>query len=136
MKRSTRNDIASAIVALCPASFGTFTWLFYSYFSTHPTKPNVQLGFVHALNNHGSYVYLSDAESTGLVLLAIAFVIAFFGSLAIVPKDPILPSLGTPRWLTYVSGSAHTDLENPTHRLKMIFLGSFVFYLAVIYFLG
>jgi hypothetical protein len=61
--------IAAASAALCPASFGTFLWLFFAYFSSHPAKPNAALGFVHALNHHGSYVYLSDAESTGLALL-------------------------------------------------------------------
>jgi hypothetical protein len=51
--------------------------LFFAYFSSHPAKPNAALGFVHALNNHGSYVYLSDAESTGVALLMNVFMIGF-----------------------------------------------------------
>lgn len=88
MARSCRYDIAAATAALCPASFGTFLWLFFAYFSSHPTKPNRALGFVYALNNHGSYVYLSDTESTGLALLLNLFMAGIFCALVIVPKDP------------------------------------------------
>jgi hypothetical protein len=135
MKRSVRYDIVSAIAALCPVSFGTFLWLFFDYFSSHPTKPDAALGFVHALNNHGSYVYLSDAESTGLALLMNVFMIGLFGAFAILPKDPALAPPGTARWLTHFYVSK-TDLANPTPRLKTIFLSSLVFYLAVIYLAG
>jgi hypothetical protein len=135
MPRSFRYDIAAATAALCPASFGTFLWLFFAYFSSHPAKPNAALGFVHALNNHGSYVYLSDAESTCLALLMNVFMIGLFGMFAILPKDPALAPPGTGRWLTHFYLSK-TDLANPTPRLKAIFLCSLVFYLAVIYLAG
>jgi hypothetical protein len=130
--RSHRNDVASAIVALCPVSFGVHLWLFFTYFSSRPTQPNAQLGFVRALNNHGSYVYISDAESTGLALLMMAFVAGLVGTLAVVPKDPIHPA--TPRWTTYLVGK--TDLADPTPRLKIIFLFGLVVYFAVICFAG
>lgn len=136
MTRALRNDIASATVAICPASFGAFLWLFFAYFSSHPTTPNDELGLVYKLSNHGSYVYLSATESTGLALLMIAFVVGLVVTLFIVPKDYILPPPGTPRWMTYVGGTAKTDLAKPTPRLRMIFLGSLVFCLGVIYFAG
>jgi hypothetical protein len=109
--------------------------LFFAYFSSHAAKPNAALGLVHALNNHGSYVYLSDAESTGLALLMNVFMIGLFGMFAILPRDPALAPPGTARWLThfYVSKA---DLASPTPRLKAIFLCSLVFYLAVIYLAG
>ncbi len=89
------------------------------------------LGFVHALNNHGSYVYLSNAEWTGLVLLRMAFIAGLFSAFAMLPKDPTLAPPETPRWITYFY-VAKTDLDNPAPRLKTIFLCSIVFYLAVI----
>jgi len=72
---------------------------FFAYFSFHPAKPNAALGFVHALNNHGSYVYLSDAESTGLALLRNVFIISFCGMFAVLPKDPARAPPGTARWI-------------------------------------
>ena len=33
-------------------------------------------GFVHALNNHGGHVYMTDAEVTGLALLWIIFLVS------------------------------------------------------------
>jgi hypothetical protein len=111
-------------------------WLFFTYFSSNPTKPNAELGFVHALNNHGSYVYTSDTQSTGLALLMMAFFAGFLAGVVIVPKDPVLPPPGTPRWITHVSGVAKTDLSNPTPRLKIIFLCSLALYLAIIWFAG
>jgi hypothetical protein len=41
--------------------------------NSHPAAPNSALGLVNALNNHGSYVYLSDAEWVGLSLLRMLF---------------------------------------------------------------
>ncbi len=136
MKRSSRNAVASAAVALCPASFGARLYLFYSDLSSRPQSPNPELGFVQSLNNHGSYVYVTDAESTGLALLSMAFMAGLLLALAIVPKDFILPPRGTPKWLTYVSAAAKTDLANPSKRLMTIFLSSLAFYLAVIILAG
>jgi hypothetical protein len=135
MTRSVRTDLALATLALCPASFGTHLWLFFSYFSSHPTKPNAVLGLVHVPNNHGSYVYLSDTESTGLALLVNLFIVGLFGAFAIFPKDPTLAPPGTARWLTHFY-VAKADLENPTPRQKAIFLCSLVFYIAVIWLAG
>jgi hypothetical protein len=72
MEGPSRIDIADAAVALFPSGWITYFWIFFSYFSSHPTKPNAELGLVRALANHGSYVYVSDAEATGLALLKIS----------------------------------------------------------------
>jgi len=103
-----------------PGKFWNVPLLFFAYFSSHPAKPNAALGFVHALNNHGSYVYLSDAESTGLALLMNVFMIGLFGMFRILPKDPALAPPGTARWLTHFYVSK-TDLANPTSRRKAMF---------------
>jgi hypothetical protein len=131
MTRSLRTDLALATLALCPASFGTHLWLFFSYFSSHPTKPNAALGLVHALNNHGSYVYLSDTESTGLALLMNVFLVGLFGAFALFPKDPTLAPPGTARSLTHFY-VAKAYLDNPTPRQKAVFLCLILFYIAVI----
>jgi len=134
--RSVRNYIACAAVALCLPTFIIHMVLFFSYFSSHPTHPNPQTGFLYPLNNHGSYVYLTNVEATGLGLLMVGFGLGFFSGLVAVPKEPILPPRGTPRWLTYVSGSARTDLTNPTPPMKIVFLGAMAFYSIVIILFG
>ena len=111
-------------------------FLFFSYFNSHPAAPNTALGLVHALNNHGSYVYLSDTEWTGLSLLRMAFFAGLVSIFAILPKDPTLAPPGTPRWIAHFLYVAKTDSINPPPRLKTIFLCSIVFYLAVIYLAG
>jgi hypothetical protein len=135
MKRSFRTDVALATAALCAASFATDLWLFFTYLGSRPAKPNAALGFVHALNNHGSYVYLTDTESTGLVLLMNVFIAGAIGTFVILPKDPTLAPSGTARWLTHFY-AARADLDNPTPRQKAVFLCSLVFCLAVIWLAG
>jgi hypothetical protein len=135
MTRSRRTEVALAAAALCAASFLTDLCLFSYYFSSRPAKPNAALGFVRALNNHGSYVYLTDTESTGLVLLGDVFIVGFFAAFAILPKDPSLAPPGTARWLAHFY-VAKDDLDNPAPRQKAIFLCSLLFYLAVIWLAG
>jgi hypothetical protein len=136
MIREIRNRIATAILALCPASFGTSLWLFFTYFSSRPRQPRPELGLVYALNNHGSYVYISATESTGLAMLGIAFIVAFFAAFAIVPKKAILAPPGTPQWVTRISGQFNTDLGTPTRLLVAIFCCAVICYLAIIYLAG
>jgi len=116
MNRLTRDDLAAAIVALGLACFGTIFWLFYAYFSSHPKQPNAALGFIHALNNHGSYVYLTDAEATGLGLLWITFFVSVL--------------------LAGMARSGGTDLASLTARLKIIFCCSFLICIGAIYLAG
>jgi hypothetical protein len=132
MKRSVRNAIASAIIALCPVSFCARSYLFDTYLSSRPRSPNLDLGFVQPLNSHGTYVYLTDVEATGMEMLRIAFFTGFLLAIAIVPKDFVLPPRGTPKWVTYVGAAFKHDLGNPSLRLWMIFLCSTAVYLAVV----
>src|SRR3954462_652344 len=126
MSRAARNYIACAAGGLCLASFSTYLILFFHYFSSHPAEPDLSRGLVYSLNNHGSYVYLSNGEATGLGLLGIAFVVGFLTGIVAVPKESILPLRGTPRWLTYVSATYRTDLANSSVPMKVIFMGSAV----------
>jgi hypothetical protein len=103
MTRQTRTRVAAAIIAIAPPSFVIQLWLFFSYFDSRPKEPHPELGFVRALNNHGSYVFISDAEMTGLALLMYVFITALGLALLIVPKEFQLPPPGTPRWVTKVS---------------------------------
>jgi hypothetical protein len=135
-RRLVRNCIACAAMALCPPAFVLHMALFFSYCSSHPTQPDPRIGMLYPLNNHGSYVYLTKVEATGLGLLIAAFVFGLVAGIAVVPKEPILPPRGTPRWLTYVSGTARTDLANPGRSMKLLFLGAAVFYAAVIILFG
>jgi hypothetical protein len=73
--RSLRKDIAAAGSGFSIAAFGTRLWISQSYLSSHPRMPIPDQGLVHAINNHGSHVYLTDTEVTGLALLWIAFLV-------------------------------------------------------------
>ncbi len=136
MKKSVRYDVVSSIFALGAACGGTHLFLFFSYFNSHPAAPNSALGLVNALNNHGSYVYISDTEWVGLSLLHWVFFACLFSTYAILPKDPTLAPPDTPRWIAHAFYVAKPYMVNPPPRLKTIFLCSIVFYLAVIYLAG
>jgi hypothetical protein len=135
MRRSARYDVVSALFALCAASFGTEMFLFFGYFNSHPTKPNPALGFIHALNNHGSYVYLSETEWTGLSLLKSVFFVGLVGIFVVLPKDPTLAPPGTARWLTHFY-VAQDQLANRLRRHKIIFLCAILFFVSLIYWAG
>jgi hypothetical protein len=136
MKKSVRYDVVSSIGALAVACFGTGLFLYFSYFDSHPAAPNSALGLVNALNNHGSYVYISDTEWVGLSLLHMVFFACGVSIYAILPKDPTLAPPDTPRWIAHSFYVAKTDTVKTPPRLKAIFLCSIVFYLAVIYLAG
>ena len=136
MKKSVRYDVVSSLGAICAASFGTHLFLFFSYFNSHPAAPNIALGLVNPLNNHGSYVYLSDTEWVGLSLLRMVFFACLVGAYAILPKDPTLAPPGTPRWVAHSFYVAQPNSVNCLPRLKTIFLCSIAFFLAVIYLAG
>lgn len=136
MNKLVRYDVVSSIFALGAACFVTHLFLFFSYFNSHPATPNSALGLVNALNNHGSYVYISDTESVGLSLLRMVFFACLLGTYAILPKDPNRAPSGTPRWIAHSFYVAKPDTSSPPPRLKAIFLCSVVFYLAVIHLAG
>jgi len=119
-----RSDAALAIFAICLVSFVTHLWLFYSYFGSRPRRPEPELGFLYKLNNHGSIVYVSKTETTGLALLMIAFAIAGLATLVVAPKQ-FAPHRGL-------------KLSYPTsvRRQRAVLLCSLAFWLAVILFVG
>jgi hypothetical protein len=123
MRRETRNYIAIACIALFAASFSSHLWLFLKYQSIRPTQPHPELGFLHALNNHGTYVYITDAEATGMSLLFLMCFLAFGLAFSIVPKKYIL------------SGIEH-DLTSPSREQVRVFWIAIVCYLALIAFVG
>jgi hypothetical protein len=112
MNSQTRNDLASSIGALGLVSFGINLWLFYAYYSSHPKQPDVGHGFTHPLNNHGSYVYLTDTEATGLYLLLLAFLISIL--------------------LAGLIRHGGSDPASTSPRMKIIFACSLVIYTLVI----
>jgi hypothetical protein len=116
MNSFTRNDIASAFVALGVASFGAHLWLFLAYVSSHPRQPDAELGFIHALSYHG-YVYVTDAEATGLVLLWIAFFISLL-------LEGVIARRGEP------------DVTGSTARMKIVFACSLLICTGAIYLAG
>lgn len=136
MKKSARYDVVSSGFSLGSACFVTHMFLFFSYFNSRPAAPNSALGLVNALNNHGSYVYVSDAEWVGLSLLRMVFLACLFSTYVLLPKDHTLAPPDTPRWIAHSFYVAKPDTVNPPPRLKAIFLCSIVFYLAVIYLAG
>lgn len=123
MRRQTRNYIATACLGLFITSFSSIFWLFVKYYSIRPSQPNLELGFVHPLNNHGSYVYLTDAEATGLSFLFGMALAGFVLFGVIVPKK--LTALGFEH-----------DLVNPTRQQYRVLLIAVICYLAIIILLG
>jgi len=136
MNRQFRKYIAAAIVGLCPASFGIWLWLFFKYFSYRPKEPHPEVGLIYPLSNHGSYVYISDQESTGLALLIIAFFVGFLLTFTLVPKTLIPLPPGTPRWRVYLGAAFTTDLRDLTKQLFVIVLCSIIFWSVIILFVG
>src|SRR5580700_6112648 len=88
-----RNSIATAFAAVALASICLHVWLVSDYGRTLLTKPERELGIVHALNIHGTYVYLTDAETTGLSLTLGAFGLGIMLFAIVVPKDYV-PGVG------------------------------------------
>src|SRR4051812_42447168 len=83
--RSLRKDIAAAGSGFSIAAFGKRLWISQSYLSSHPRMPISDQGLVYAINKHGSHVFLTDTEVTGLALLWIAFLVSvlLWGMIAI-----------------------------------------------------
>ncbi len=87
MTKQFRWRVTAVTTGCQVTSFLTHLWLFFSYFASHPREPHPELGLVHSLNNHGSYAFISDAESTGLALLLSVFFIGFVLTLIFIPKE-------------------------------------------------
>jgi hypothetical protein len=129
MKRSLRSDVAMALTALWVVAFGSHLWLFESYFSIRPKRPRPDLGLVNALNNHGSYAYISDADLTGLSLLMAVFGIGVLLTVLTVPRTH------TPNWMKQ-AGTSSVEWSVPRSRALLIFGSAFAIYLSIIVFAG
>jgi hypothetical protein len=77
------------------------------------------------LNNHGTFVYISDVESTGMVFLSWAFLIGFALAAGIVPKPFVStpPSSAPAPWL-----SPGFKTEEPSRRGRMVMVVSIFFF--------
>ena len=120
MHKEARTLITAASGALCLASLFLHLWLFDKYFNSLPHQPQPQFGRVRPLNNHGSYVYLTDAEATGLSFLTLAFFVGFL--IAIVMPKRYVPGKGTEQELGTVTNKQFT----------VVFLIAISLYLAII----
>jgi hypothetical protein len=117
-----RRDIACVLVGFFIANFGTTLWLTNLYIATRPATPNPSLGLIFALNVHGSLHYLTRIESASVTLTFWCGWIAFVVLVIVVPKYFIIPPPKTPRWITYVSASYKTGLEQFSLRYFTIML--------------
>jgi hypothetical protein len=54
--REVRRYVATGLIGVFIAAFGTNLWLTYSYIGTRPRTPNAALGLMYPLNNHGAPV--------------------------------------------------------------------------------
>jgi hypothetical protein len=88
-----------------------------------PTQPLPELGFLHALNNHGTYVYITDAEATGMSLLFLMCFLAFGLAISIVPKK-------------YTSSGIEHDLISVSREQYRVFWIAIICYFALIAFVG
>jgi hypothetical protein len=80
-----RRFMALVFLAVALSSFASFMWMFFEYQSSRPSQPHPELGRVYPSNNHGSYVYLTGEEATGLALLLLTFPLSFLLSVTMVP---------------------------------------------------
>jgi len=136
MDRTIRNKVAAVLAAFLPVSFILHMCLFFQLLGIRPDQPHPEIGLVYPLNNHGSYHYVTGTEATELNLLFNGFLIAFLALLIVVPKDHILPPANTPRWLSYISFSYKTDLENPNPELTRLLLTAAAAWCAIILLAG
>jgi len=65
-----------------------------------------------------------------------AALLSILAAAIIVPKEGILPPPGTPKWVTYLSARAKTDLSHPNRRQTFLFLCAAGSWLAVIWLFG
>jgi hypothetical protein len=134
--KEARRYMACGLIGLFVAAFGTNVWLTYLYIGTRPMAPNVALGLVRPRNNHGAYYYLSATESASVTLAFWGGWLAIMLVFIIVPKDFIIPPPQTPRWVTHVSASFKTGLEEFSFAYFAIMISALLISFAVIFLFG
>lgn len=90
------------------------------YSETLPRATQETTGRVHAPNNHGTIVYLDDAETTGLSLILITGVAAILAFGIILPKN-------------YVNGIGLTALKYNSGRPTVLLLTLIVYFFFVLF---
>ena len=125
LSRKQMHVFLRAFFALFLAGFSVQSSLFLGYHgSGRPFQPQPELGRVHPSNNHGSVIFLTDEEATGLSLLT---VVCFTG---------LFPA-GFFLWKLYGFGRTQRTVEDSaTWRQNAVFPGALVFFLLIIFFLG
>jgi len=125
----------SAAAGLCASSFALYMILFFVYSSSQPKQPEPALGVIYPLNNHGSHVYLTRIQATGMNLLFVVFPIAFAMAIIALPKE-LRFFRGMQRWVSFEGRTVRTDLLQPTAAMKAVFFGSVAVWSAIILGLG
>jgi hypothetical protein len=106
-----RRYIACVLLGFVVANFITTTWLTYKYIGTRPTHPDPSLGWIYPFKNHGAYYYLSETELSSVTL---TFWTEWYSTLLIIiiiPKQFRVSPADTRRWVTHLSASFRTGLE-------------------------
>ncbi len=134
--REVRRYLASGLIGVFMAAFGTNIWLTHSYIGTRPRIPNAALGLVYPLNNHGTYYYLSATELASVKLAFWCGWLTVMLVVVVVPKDFIIPPPQTPRWVTHVSVHFKTGLEEFSLSYFAIMVSALVVSLAAISLFG
>ncbi len=99
--------VERAVLTLGIVSFLAFLWVFFDYHGSRPDQPHPESGRVYRSNNHGSLVYLTAEEATGLGLLIIAFMLAVIVSAVARRKYKLELGRLSPRdYLTLVGAAA------------------------------
>jgi hypothetical protein len=131
MNTRFRRRLTVAFTGAGFASFAFRDWLLRSFHASHPKEPRPELGFIHPLNNHGTYVFISNAESMVLALLMQIFSVCCLFVILITPKEIQLTRQGTPP--NKLVATFKTDIQDPPE-FWFIFLGSVTLSTIVIWF--
>jgi len=131
-----RRYVACGLIGFFMATFGTNFWLTNSYIGSRPRTPDIVLHLVYPMNDHGTYYYLSATESASLKLAFWGGMIAILLVVIVVPKDFIIPPPQTPRWITHVSASFRTGLEEFSLGYFAIMISALLASVAAIYLFG
>jgi hypothetical protein len=134
--KEARRYVACSLIGLFMAAFGTNLWLTYLYIGTRPMAPNMALGLVHPLNDHGTYYYLSATELASVTLAFWCGWLAIMLVFIIVPKDFLIPPPQAPRWVTHVSASFKTGLEEFSFAYFAVMISALLVSIAVIFLFG
>jgi hypothetical protein len=84
-----RRYLSLVCFAVAVASFASSIWMISQYQSSRPNQSHPEIGRVYRQNEHGSYVYLTAEEATGLSLLWATFLLGILLGGVMVPKQDL-----------------------------------------------